>query len=75
MHARRLGYHNALVLSMDTELHTELKRRHLPTANNAANLDRWNTTCLQRHIQAVRMERQLDHMDEEFERPPAAAGV
>ena len=35
-HAHRLGYRNALVLSMDDELHAELERRKVPTAKNAA---------------------------------------
>jgi hypothetical protein len=44
---------------MDRELHTELVRRGVPSADNSANVDAWNTTCLQRHVQRVRMERQL----------------
>ena len=58
-HARRVGIRNAFVLSMDTDLHEDLRRRRVPSVDNAANTDAWNTTCLQRHIQRVRMERQL----------------
>ena len=59
LHARRLEYTNALVLSMDTQLHTELHQRGIPSFDDSANLDDWNTTCLQRHIQRVRTERVL----------------
>lgn len=59
LHAHRLGYQNALVLSMDTELHTELHRRGIPSFDDSRNLDAWNTTCLQRHVQRVRTERVL----------------
>ena len=59
IHAHRLGYSNAIVLSMDEPLHTELHRRGIATFDNSANLDAWNVTCLQRHIQRVRMERVL----------------
>ena len=59
LHATQLGYRNAFVLSMDNELHGLLQRRRIPSANNAANVDEWNATCLQRHIQRVRTERQL----------------
>ena len=59
IHAHRLGYTNALVLSMDVELDADLRRRGLPSVDNSANLDAWNTTCLQRHVQRVRTERVL----------------
>ena len=59
MHAHKLGYSNALVLSMDAPLHSELRRRGIPSYDNSAHLDAWNATCLQRHIQRVRMERVL----------------
>ena len=59
MHIHRLGYSNALVLSMDTPLHEDLKRRGIPSYDDSAHLDAWNATCLQRHIQRVRMERVL----------------
>lgn len=59
LHAHRLGYHNALVLSMDTELHVELRRRGLHSFDDSQNLDAWNVTCLQRHVQRVRTERIL----------------
>ena len=59
LHARRLGYRNAVVLAMDRELAAELRRRGIPSADNSANLDAWNATCLQRHIQRVRHERIL----------------
>jgi hypothetical protein len=74
IHVHRLGYTNALVLSMDAELHADLRRRGLPSFDNSANLDAWNTTCLQRHVQRVRTERvlavaalvaQIGHRDEE----------
>lgn len=59
MHAYRLNYFNSLVLAMDAELHADLLQRRVPVFDNSALLDAWNTTCLQRHIQAVRMERHL----------------
>ena len=59
MHAHKLKYYNSLVLAMDAELYTDLVRRRIPTFDNSALLDAWNGTCLQRHIQAVRMERHL----------------
>ena len=55
----RQGYKNALVLSMDSELHAELTERRIPTFDNSANVNEWNATCLQRHIQRVRMERHI----------------
>jgi hypothetical protein len=58
-HAHRFHYTNALVLSMDAELHDELRRRGQPSFDDSANLAEWNITCLQRHIQQVRMERVL----------------
>ena len=58
-HAHKLGYNNALSLSMDSELHQLLRARGLPSFDDSAQLDAWNTTCLQRHIQRVRMERLL----------------
>lgn len=58
-HLTRLGISNALVLAMDRELAAELTRRRIPNVENAANTDAWNKTCLQRHIQRVRTERQL----------------
>lgn len=59
LHAHRLGYSNSIVLAMDVELHADLVRRRIPVFDNSALLDEWNATCLQRHIQAVRMERHL----------------
>ena len=59
LHAHGHGYHNSIVLSMDVELHSDLMRRNIPAFDNSALLDQWNSTCLQRHIQKVRMERQL----------------
>ena len=59
IHAHRLGYSNAIVLSMDEPLHADLHRRGIPSFDDSANLDAWNVTCLQRHIQQVRMERVL----------------
>lgn len=59
LHAHKLRYSNALVLSMDGELHADLTRRRIPSFDDSANLARWNGTVLQRHIQAVRMERWL----------------
>ena len=58
-HLSRLGVSNALVLAMDSELHSELSRRRIPSVDNSVNVEAWNRTCLQRHIQRVRMERQL----------------
>ncbi|EOD04251.1 hypothetical protein EMIHUDRAFT_453936, partial [Emiliania huxleyi CCMP1516] len=57
LHARRLGYRGALVLSMERALHELLLRRGVPSFDGGALLAAWNRTCLQRHIQAVRMER------------------
>ena len=54
-----LSYNNALSLSMDSELHQLLRARGLSSFDDSAQLDAWNTTCLQRHIQRVRMERLL----------------
>ena len=48
-----------VVLAMDRELAAELKRRGVPSVDNSANLNAWNSTCLQRHIQRVRHERLL----------------
>lgn len=59
MHCHKHKLSNALVLSMERELHDELLRRRIPSVDNAANLQKWNGTCLQRHIQAVRTERHL----------------
>lgn len=58
-HLKRLGIQNALVLAMDRELSRDLELRRIPHADNSVNLDAWNATCLQRHIQRVRTERQL----------------
>eukprot|EP00854_Cymbomonas_tetramitiformis_P013777 gene13777-16284_t len=59
MHTHKHNYSNALVIAMDTELFEELQRRGIASFDNSANLDAWQTTCLQRHIQAVRTERHL----------------
>ena len=59
MHCHKLRWYNALVLAMDQELYRDLDGRSIPAADHHALLLAWNTTCLQRHIQAVRMERQL----------------
>jgi len=59
LHVRKLGRTNALVYSMDGELHAELQRRSMPSYDGSALVDAWNATCLQRHVQAVRMERHL----------------
>ena len=58
-HARQLGYRNALIYSMDSELHSHLSARSVPSFDGSALLNAWNNTCLQRHIQAVRMERHV----------------
>ena len=58
-HAHRLKYDNTLVLAMDRELYADLIQRREAAFDNSALLNQWNTTCLQRHIQAVRMERHL----------------
>ena len=58
-HLRAVDMTNALVLSMDAELHAHLRMRGVPSADNTDNVQAWNTTCLQRHVQRVRMERQL----------------
>ena len=57
--ARAVGMHYGFVLSMDRELHETLERWRVPSVDNSANLEAWNSTCLQRHIQRVRMERVL----------------
>ena len=58
-HAHKLRWFNSLVAAMDRELFDELRRRNIPVADLSSLLLAWNDTCLQRHIQAVRMERQL----------------
>ena len=58
-HVRQYGHTNAVVLSMDRELHLALTSAGATSFDNSANLDAWNRTCLQRHIQAVRTERHL----------------
>ena len=42
-----------------SRLHLDLRRRGIPSFDDSANLNAWNATCLQRHIQQVRMERVL----------------
>jgi hypothetical protein len=60
LHAhKKMHWFNALVLAMDRELYTDLVHRRIPASDHHALLQPWNDTCLQRHIQAVRMERQL----------------
>ena len=59
MHAHNLRWTNALVAAMDRELYDDLRQRRIPVADQSMTLLAWNNTCLQRHIQAVRMERQL----------------
>eukprot|EP00967_Tisochrysis_lutea_P016923 scaffold19132_cov31-Tisochrysis_lutea.AAC.2 len=51
MHAHKLGHSNAIVLAMDRELANEMLTRKIPVFDNSINLDAWNSTCLQRHIQ------------------------
>ena len=58
-HLARIGMPNHLVLSMDVELHAHLQRRGVASVDNSAQLEAWNATCLQRHIQRVRMERHV----------------
>ena len=58
-HVRSFGHTNALVLSMDHELHQALSGAGAVSFDDSANLDAWNRTCLQRHIQAVRTERHI----------------
>jgi len=58
-HLERAGVRQHLVLSMDSELHVELQRRGIASVDHSSHLDAWNVTCLQRHIQRVRMERHV----------------
>ena len=58
-HAKAHGHSNTLVLSMDTPLHKALTAAGVASFDNSANIDAWNGTCLQRHIQAVRTERHI----------------
>ena len=58
-HTRKLRYTNALVLSMDRELSEDLGKRRVAFADLSEQLQHWNGTCLQRHIQAVRSERHI----------------
>ena len=58
-HARALSYTNTLVLSMDTELHSDLTARGVASFDSSMNVAAWNRTCLQRHVQRVRTERLL----------------
>ena len=59
LHAQRFGYSHSLVLAMDSELDSELRTRGIPTFDASALVGAWNETCLQRHIQAVRVERHI----------------
>ena len=59
LHVRKTGRQNALVYAMDGELHAELTRRGMASYDGSALVGAWNSTCLQRHVQAVRMERHL----------------
>lgn len=58
-HTRKLGYSNAMAIAMDRELVDYLSTKRVPVADNSAQLRAWNDTCLQRHIQAVRVERHI----------------
>jgi len=58
-HAHRQRASNALVLAMDRELFNELQRRRVPSFDQSDLLLAWNNTCMQRHIQRVRMERHV----------------
>lgn len=59
LHANRLGYSNGLVYAMDAELPPYLAALGVPSYDGSAQANAWNGTCLQRWIQAVRMERQI----------------
>jgi len=56
---RAAGHGNGLVVSMERQLHDALVAHGAASFDNSANLAAWNGTCLQRHIQAVRMERHV----------------
>lgn len=58
-HTRAHGHTNALVVSMDSELHAALVSKAVASFDNTANIAAWNRTCLQRYIQAVRTERHV----------------
>ena len=58
-HCAKQGWRHHLVLAMDAELHADLSGKGIISVDNAANLNAWNATCLTRHVQRVRMERQL----------------
>ena len=47
-HARSHGHTNALVLSMDSELHRALVGAGATSFDDSANLAAWNATCIQR---------------------------
>ena len=59
MRRARLGLRNGLVYALDREVHAYLTEQRVPSFDGSANLDAWNLTRLQRHIQAAEAERHL----------------
>jgi len=57
--ARRLGLTNLLIYALDADVYTHLTARALPAVDGSRNLDAWNRTRLQRHIQVAEAERHM----------------
>ena len=55
----RSGHDNGLVYAVDSELHSYLQARRIPTVDGSSNSNAWNRTRLQRHIQQVDAEKHL----------------
>lgn len=56
---KRAGLSNGLVYALDREVHAYLGAKGVPSFDGSANLNAWNTTRLQRHIQRADAERHL----------------
>jgi len=56
---RRAGLTNHLIYALDAEAFTYLGARALPVYDGSGNLNAWNNTRLQRHIQQAEAERHL----------------
>ena len=55
----RVGMSNALVYALDAEVYQHLSSRGVPTFDGSANLDAWNRTRVQRHLQRAEAERHM----------------
>ena len=56
---QRIGLLNALVYALDTETYQHLTGRGVPSVDGSTNLDAWNRTRVQRHIQRAEAERHM----------------